>query len=371
MAENMETLGEDIVLLALAPNGRLIVWDRLRFALAGSELVRLVASGRIDLVDGPITVAGTAEPDPADPLLANALDSIRRAGAPPRVDAWVSGRGQGTVDAYLASLDAAGVIRAERRRILGLTLFTRWYMVDAERLRQARARLDEVAQESRIDEDREARCSPEQATLGGLVAAIGLGAELYPGPEGAAARERLVAVGRADGMPGVAARVAGDAALRAIREAVDVAMHITIDASIEAAHAATAQDAAHAGTVTGGHYLFADFTLSAEASNHFGIKVFAAMIEEAHHTPGARRGPRNLDRHLYWPRPRAAVAALLICLSVGLTACSQASTKPTATSTNPPSLPPARPRHPPAGRFNRSPRRGPCTPIRRTRRSRR
>ncbi|WP_034262721.1 GOLPH3/VPS74 family protein [Actinospica robiniae] len=246
--------GRGIVLLALAPNGRLIVWDRLRFALAGSELVRLAAAGRIDLVDGRIEVLAAAESDPGDEMLRVALDSIRRAEAAPRVEAWVSGRGQGIVDAYLASLDAAGVIRTERRRMLGLTLATRWYVSDSERQRLARARLDEIAQDGGIDENGEALCTPEQAALGGLVGAIGLGAELYPGPEGAAARERLVAVGRFDGMPGVAAQVAGAAALQAIREAVDAAMHITIDAAIHAAEAATAHHAAHSVTVSGGHH---------------------------------------------------------------------------------------------------------------------
>lgn len=247
----MKTLGEDIILLALAPNGRLIVWDRLKFALAGSELVRLVASGRIELVDGRILVVPSRETEPDDPMLANALDSLRRASSP-RVAAWVGGRGQGVVDAYLKSLDAAGVIRTERRRMLGLTLATRWYVLDAERQSQARARLDEVARGARIGEDGEALCSPEQATLGGLVGAIGLGRELYPGPEGAAARERLAEVGRVGGMPGVAARVAGDAALRAIREAVDVAMHIAIDAAVAAAQEAAVHHAAHGGSVGGG-----------------------------------------------------------------------------------------------------------------------
>jgi hypothetical protein len=40
----METIGEDLLLLAVRPNGKLGAAAKLRFGLSGSELVRLAAA---------------------------------------------------------------------------------------------------------------------------------------------------------------------------------------------------------------------------------------------------------------------------------------------------------------------------------------
>jgi hypothetical protein len=40
----METLAEDLLLLAVRPNGKLGAAPKLRFGLSGSELVRLAAA---------------------------------------------------------------------------------------------------------------------------------------------------------------------------------------------------------------------------------------------------------------------------------------------------------------------------------------
>ena len=44
----METLDEDLLLLAVRPNGKLGATAKLRFGLSGSELVRLAAARRVD-----------------------------------------------------------------------------------------------------------------------------------------------------------------------------------------------------------------------------------------------------------------------------------------------------------------------------------
>ena len=44
----METLAEDLLLLAVRPNGKLGAAPKLRFGLSGSELVRLAAARRVD-----------------------------------------------------------------------------------------------------------------------------------------------------------------------------------------------------------------------------------------------------------------------------------------------------------------------------------
>lgn len=268
----MRTLGEDIILLALKPDGRLRMWDRLRFAVAGSELVRLAASGRVEIVDGRITAGEAGPSELADPLLAAALADIRGSKQQPPAGAWVAGRPQRVVDAYLAALDAAGIVRTERRRMLGLTLATRWYVVDAPRQEQARARLDQIALADRAQTGAGTGGEPwnetavmsdgggdgggeagAQAALCGLVTAIGLDRELYPGPESEPARARLAAAGRRNGLFDLAAQAAGNAVLRAAQEAIEVALHAAVEASTDAATGAVLH-AGHHGSSFGGHH---------------------------------------------------------------------------------------------------------------------
>src|ERR1700736_6509194 len=71
---HMETLAEDLLLLAVRPNGKLGAAPKLRFGLSGSELVRLAAARRVDIVRGRIVVLDAA---PAgDDLLDAALQSM-------------------------------------------------------------------------------------------------------------------------------------------------------------------------------------------------------------------------------------------------------------------------------------------------------
>lgn len=253
----MQSLGEDIVLLAVRPDGRLSNWDKLRFALSGSELVRLVAARKVELLDQRIAVVDPSPPD--DPFLAAALADLRGAKRPPRAKEWVAKRGQSLVDAYLAHLTAAGVLRAERRKILGLIASTRWYVVDAVRQAAARARLDEIARGS-------GPVDTAQAAFSGLVHAVQLDRVLYPGAENKALRDRLKQAARnAGSMDGdsVSASEAAvtDAVVRASQEAVqasiDAAVHASIQASIDAAVSAStsaAHHAGHSGGAVGGHH---------------------------------------------------------------------------------------------------------------------
>ena len=254
----MQTLGEDIVLLAIRPDGRLSQWDKLRFALSGSELVRLVAARRIDLVDKRITVVDPSPPQ--DPFLAAALADIRGAKRPPRATDWVAKRGQSLVDAYLAQLTAAGTIRAERRRLLGLFPTTRWYIVDAARQSAVRARLDEIARGN-------GPVDTAQAAFAGLVHSVQLDRAIYPGPGGRVARDRLKqaatqAGGAGTGLPSApetAMQAAAEAVIAASRAAasIDAAVQASIQASIDAAVSAStsaAHHGGHSGGATGGHH---------------------------------------------------------------------------------------------------------------------
>lgn len=222
-------------------------------------MVRLVGSGHVAIVEDRLEASRTEPDDPQDPMLISAMTDIRQARRPPLAGDWVRGRGQRTVDAYLATLDAKGYVRTERRKILGLTMYTRWYVVDAERQGRARARLDEVAYGAWVDVDVDVEAGADAhsnatpalglagAALAGLVGAIGLGRELYPGPANEAARERLASVGRLGGIPGLATHLAGDAMLRAVRQATDIALHVALDAALDASHTATDMTIHHGG----------------------------------------------------------------------------------------------------------------------------
>jgi hypothetical protein len=67
--EVIATLGDDLLLLSIRPDqGRIATLPQIDYGLMGSELVRLAASGRIDIADNRIvvqdsTATGDAEPD--------------------------------------------------------------------------------------------------------------------------------------------------------------------------------------------------------------------------------------------------------------------------------------------------------------------
>ena len=173
----METLGEDLALLSVGPNGRIQQGQRLAIALAGSELVRLAARGRAGIADGRIVVrdaspAGSAELDLA-------LESLVQARRPPKAKAWVGRPRRGIVEAYLGRLAESGALRGERA-FLG----TRWQVTDPGRAAAAAARLDAVARSS-------GPVDTEAAALGGLAHAAGLGAALYRGLANREPRARL------------------------------------------------------------------------------------------------------------------------------------------------------------------------------------
>src|ERR1700733_4299056 len=136
----METLGNDLILLSIRPNGVIGTAAKLGFGLSGSELVRLTALGRVDVVDGLIIIHDKALT--GDVLLDEALASMQ-GGLPAQY--WVAtGRGDVTRP-YLERLVSAGTIRPDSRKALGLVPVTGWTVVDSGRLAEARARLDAIA----------------------------------------------------------------------------------------------------------------------------------------------------------------------------------------------------------------------------------
>lgn len=258
----MDELGEDLLLLAMSSDGTLVISARLRFGLAGSELVRLAAAGRVDIVRGRIGLLDSAPT--GDPLLDEALASMAGGRRRPTAKAWVARNRPGLVGRYLARAERDGVIQAQRRKALGFIPVTRWLVLDIARAAQARGRLEAAAASS-------GQLESEQAALAGLASAIDVTRFVFPGRPGAAARKRLrdaakrdrtaadasaAVLGAADAQHAAttaATAAATDAAVRAaadaaVSAAVDAATQAAVSAATEAAHAAS-----HSGTA-GGHH---------------------------------------------------------------------------------------------------------------------
>ena len=177
----MDELGQDLLLIAVNPDGTLVLPVKLRYGLAGSELVRLAAARRVDIVRGRIVIRNAGRT--SDPLLDDALASMTSGWREPTAKAWVKRVRPGLVEHYLARAEAAGTISPQRRKALGFIPVTRWVVTDAARAAQARARLEAAARGGPLD--------PAQAALAGLASAIDVTRFVFPGRAGAAARKRL------------------------------------------------------------------------------------------------------------------------------------------------------------------------------------
>jgi pyruvate/2-oxoglutarate dehydrogenase complex dihydrolipoamide acyltransferase (E2) component len=257
----VDTLGEDLVLLAIDPDrGTIAARNRLPYGLRGSELVRLAASGRVGINGDRIVVLATGPT--GDERLDAALASLAGARRPPKPKAWVGHPGTAIVDSYLARLAAAGAIREDRRTLLGFIPALRWQIADAARAADTRARLDAIVHaDGPVD--------TAQAAFAGLASASGLGPVLYPGMAHRHLRKRLEQIAKGEltqgaGATTLATRAATDAAARAnqaatsaateaaTQAATQAATHAAVSAAVHAAHHAASDAGAHGGHGAGG-----------------------------------------------------------------------------------------------------------------------
>jgi len=254
-------LGEDLLLLSVLPKTGWIAGSvQVDHGLMGSELVRLTAAGRISIAADRVTIVDRAPCGDAE--LDAALDSMASARRQVQPRGWVGRPRPGIRKAYLARLEAAGVLRAERGTTLAIFPVTRWRIADPARVAQARARLDAIALSRGPVE-------VTQAAFGGLAHAVGLGALLYRGREHRPERQRLeqVAAGEStaravsaasdsgsyDPLAGGAPIAADQSAMHAAhRASVEAATAAAIHASVAAAHHAASHDGG--GGHGGGHH---------------------------------------------------------------------------------------------------------------------
>lgn len=241
----MDTLGEDLVLLAIEPDrGTIAARSRLPYGLRGSELVRLAASGRVGISSDRIMVLD-GQPT-GDAQLDAALADLTGARRPPRPKTWVGHPGSHIVDTYLARLAAAGAIREDQRTLLGFIPALRWQIADTARAADARARLDAIARAT-------GPVDTAQAAFAGLASASGLGAVLYPGMAHRQLRKRLEQIAKGELTQGAgaaqtaqAARATDAAARAAVQSAPDAAARAAVQSAIDAATSAATQAATQA-----------------------------------------------------------------------------------------------------------------------------
>jgi hypothetical protein len=263
----MDELCDDLLLLAVRPDGTLALPAHLRFGVSGAELVRLAAARRVDVTRGRIVVLDTTPT--GDELLDAALASMTGGPRGRSAKTWVAHHRRGLVHSYLARAVDAGTIRAERGTRLGFIPVERWLVTDTARAAQARAKLEAIATGA-------GPFSQEQAALAGLAVAAGVALVAFPGRAGGAARKRLREAGKRDAASAAAinaadkataaadaaARSATDAATRAamdaaVRAATDAAVNAAVSAATDAAVSAATDAAAHAahgGGAAGGHH---------------------------------------------------------------------------------------------------------------------
>jgi hypothetical protein len=226
-------LGEDLVLLSLRPrDGKLMTARRIAHGLMGSELIRLAATGRIDIVGGQIVVRDPAATGDAE--LDAALSSLVGMLRPPRPEAWVGLPRRRIRKAYLERLTSAGVLRAEPSTRFGAP---RYRVTAPERLAGARSRIDAIAHSPGQQVD------VGQAALAGLASAIGLGSVLYPGQAGDPQRARLAQIAATQ-----TTQVARTTAESVDDIAADGAVDGTAPAATHAATLAATSAAVHAAT---------------------------------------------------------------------------------------------------------------------------
>lgn len=140
------TLDQQIVLLTLDPRGTFRDKYKTEFAAAGGVLLELALHGRIDVLDGKVTVVDPTPP--GVPQLDAALVRIAASGRRPQsTRRWVRELRKPSFENAVAGLTRAGLLRSEQHRALGMVPVQRHPRTGegAERAERAlRKRLSEV-----------------------------------------------------------------------------------------------------------------------------------------------------------------------------------------------------------------------------------
>jgi hypothetical protein len=204
------TLPEGLLLVAVDAEHRFACpagGDALSYGLAGAVVTELLLQGAVRVTERGQLVAGHPT---GDQLLDDVLLGIR-ASRPRPVTSWVrvlAGRSVNLHQRLAGRLVRAGVLRQQRRRLLGVLPVRRYAVADEAVLEELRARLRAGLLGHGV-------LDPRTASLIGLVGACGLVDGLVDRDERRAASRRAATIGAAD-----PAGAAVSAAIRDARAAV-------------------------------------------------------------------------------------------------------------------------------------------------------
>ncbi|MET4926772.1 GPP34 family phosphoprotein [Streptomyces sp. PSRA5] len=208
------TLGEQLLLLSLDDeSGAEKEPANVSYAIAAASLVELVLAGRVEVSEDQVTVLDAAPLQ--DPTLDTALADIsgeeRR--RPRRTKEWIEHLKKGAVAGTTRSLVDKGLIREEKKKVLGLFPVRRYPEADGSVESALRERLDEVVMRGAVPDER-------TASLVALLHGAKLHGLLYRKPELATARTNMEKVAHG--------QWAGPAVRQAVKAAEDALTAIVV-----------------------------------------------------------------------------------------------------------------------------------------------
>jgi Golgi phosphoprotein 3 (GPP34) len=183
----MVTLAEDLYLLSGdGATGRLLIdTTQLDLGLGGAQLLDLVLQQRVALVDDHVAVTDRAHTD--DPLLDTALAAMADQARAHEPEYWVRHLARGAHHAVQDRLVAAGVLRRDDHKVLGVIPVHRTPETDHRLHDELVDHLHDAVVLGHVP-------SRETAALASLALAVGLEQHLFPRSDRRAVRQRMAEV---------------------------------------------------------------------------------------------------------------------------------------------------------------------------------
>lgn len=131
------TTARDLLFVAMdLPSTRALERGDLSLALAGAELIDLLGLGVVTL-DGEFVLPTGVQEAAADPQLGLAAASVAPVADGETVEDWLWRRGRGLSEAYLAALEADGLLGREQGRRFLVLRTSRMVLAESEGRRRA------------------------------------------------------------------------------------------------------------------------------------------------------------------------------------------------------------------------------------------
>ncbi|MEZ3181228.1 GPP34 family phosphoprotein [Streptomyces pimonensis] len=149
------TLGEQLLLLSLDDaSGTARESAKVAPAIAAAELVELALAGRIDVTDDTVTVVDATPP--GEPALDAALDAVAARQRPSGTKDWINRLKRDAVARANTGLIEKGLVREERKKVLGLFPVRRYPEADGSVEAAVRQRLHAVVLQGAAPDERTA-----------------------------------------------------------------------------------------------------------------------------------------------------------------------------------------------------------------------